>query len=303
MEPAIVLDHLTMIYKDGLFRRREIRALGDVCLEVPSGEIFGFLGPNGAGKTTAINILMGFIFSTEGTARVLGHRPGDIRAKRKIGYLPENFAFYKFLTAERLLQFHMRLGGKNPTGSLVKDLLAKVNLGQYAKLKVSKFSRGMMQRVGLAQALANDPELLVLDEPTSGLDPVGRKEVRELMLWLKAQGKTIFLSSHILSEVEMITDRIAIIDRGHLKQVGKVSDLLGANNQVEVVANGINDALAAQVREKGGQLLPLTDAVKIIIDAAFKMDIITGLATSGADIISVNPVRSTLEELFVKAVE
>jgi ABC-2 type transport system ATP-binding protein len=303
MEPAIVLDHLTMVYKDGFFRRHPIRALQDICLEVPPGEIFGFLGPNGAGKTTTINTLMGFIFATEGTARVLGQAPGHVQAKRKIGYLPENFAFYKFLTAEKLLRFHMRLGGKNPAEALIKHLLATVKLETYAKLKVGKFSRGMMQRIGLAQALANDPELLILDEPTSGLDPVGRKEVRELMLGLKAQGKTIFLSSHLLSEVEMITDRIAIIDHGQLKQVGKVSDLLQANNQVEIVVDGMSDALATQVREKGGHIVPASNAVKIIIDSNFKMDLIMGLATSGANIVSVNPVRSTLEELFVKAVE
>ena len=194
------------------FRRRAagqtIPALSGVSFEVAHGEVCAFLGPNGAGKTTTINVLMGFLYADAGRVVVLGHLPGDVRAKRRIGFLPENFAFYKHLNAPKLLRFHLRLAGLGAESeALIPELLRKVKLYGYEELKIGKYSRGMVQRLGVAQALLSDPQLLILDEPTSGLDPAGRKEVRDLILSLKAAGKTIFLSSHLLAEVEQTCDR------------------------------------------------------------------------------------------------
>ena len=200
---------------------RTITALSGVSFEVAHGEVCAFLGPNGAGKTTSINVLMGFLYADSGEVLVLGHLPGDVRAKRQIGFLPENFAFYKHLNAPELLRFHVRLAGLGAEGdTLVPELLRKVKLYGYEELKIGKYSRGMVQRLGIAQALLSDPQLLVLDEPTSGLDPAGRKEVCDLILSLKAAGKTIFLSSHLLAEVEQTCDRVIIIDRGRVVRGG-----------------------------------------------------------------------------------
>jgi len=200
----------------------KVPALTDVSFAVAPGEVCAFLGPNGAGKTTSISILMGFLYADWGRIRVLGHEPGDIRAKAKIGFVPENFAFYKHLNAEKLLRFHGKLSGlaKEATSRLIGELIAKVRLDGYERLKIGRYSRGMVQRLGIAQALLADPELLVMDEPTSGLDPSGRKEVRDVILGLKAAGKTIFLSSHLLSEVEQICDQVVIVDRGRVVRSG-----------------------------------------------------------------------------------
>jgi ABC-2 type transport system ATP-binding protein len=200
-----------------------------------------------------MSILMGFIYSDAGKTRVFGYPPGDVRAKQRIGFLPENFAFYRYLNAEKLLRFHLHLSGRrsdNPD-ALIADLLAKVKLDGYKGLKIGKYSRGMVQRLGIAQALLGDPELLVLDEPTSGLDPAGRKEVRDLILALKAEGKTIFLSSHILSEVEQICDRVIIMDRGRLVRSGTLQQMLTEDNRVEIVVDQLPPDLEPRIAEVG----------------------------------------------------
>src|SRR5881394_2263985 len=196
--PVIEFERVTKTYRK-LLGGQEVLALAQVSFSVAPGEVCAFLGPNGAGKTTSISILMGFLYADWGRIRVLGCEPGDVRAKQKTGFVPENFAFYKHLNAEKLLRFHLALAGGDMTKSigLIRDLLFKVQLQGYEKLKIGKYSRGMVQRLGIAQALLSDPQLLVLDEPTSGLDPAGRKEVRDLIFSLKAAGKTIFLSSQI----------------------------------------------------------------------------------------------------------
>src|SRR5271168_2592140 len=210
--PAIEFREVTKVYRQRL-GGAQIAALTNVSFEVAPGEVCAFLGPNGAGKTTSISILMGFQFADSGEIRVMGFLPGDVRAKKQIGFLPENFAFYKYMKARKLLRFHARLAGVPPAqvDNLISDLLYKVKLHSYEDLKIGKYSRGMVQRLGIAQALLSDPQLIVLDEPTSGLDPTGRKEVRDTIHSLKAAGKTIFLSSHILSEVEQICDRVIIV--------------------------------------------------------------------------------------------
>jgi ABC-2 type transport system ATP-binding protein len=303
---AIELENLSMSYYAGLVRR-ETPALRGVSFRVEPGEVFGFLGPNGAGKTTAIHILMGFIFPIRGCASLFGYPAGDLRARRRAGFLPENFAFHRFLTAGKLLRFHLRLAGVRSDRAgeerMTQELLRRVKLETQRDVRIGRFSRGMVQRIGLAQAVLNDPDLLVLDEPTSGLDPIGRKEVRELIVEFKARGKTIFLSSHLLSEVELVCDRVAVINQGSLKQVGRVQELLGAGDQVEVVVSTLSDELRDWAQAEGGAVALDGSHTRIIIDGRHQRALIEKTWAAGADVISVNPVRSSLEDLFVKLVE
>jgi ABC-2 type transport system ATP-binding protein len=291
-----------------VFQRRfggvRIAALSNISFEVARGEVCAFLGPNGAGKTTSMNILMGFIYTSSGRSRVFGYEPGDVRAKERIGFLPENFAFYRYLNAEKLLQFHLRLSGRqlpDPT-ALITSLLAKVKLDSYKGLKIGKYSRGMVERLGIAQALLGDPELLVLDEPTSGLDPAGRKEVRDLILALKAEGKTIFLSSHILSEVEQICDRVIIIDRGHMVRTGTMQEMLAEDNRVEIIVDQLSEELEQAVKEHGASVEREAHRVRIAVDVAHKRALAEMLWAGGCDVVSLTPMKTSLEETFLKLV-
>lgn len=301
--PAIEFHGVTKTYRR-LLAGQEISALQDVSFEVLPGEVCAFLGPNGAGKTTSISMLMGFFYQNAGEIRVLGYEPGDVRAKQQVGFLPENFAFYKYLNAEKLLRFHMALSGIAPAtgGPLIQDLLHKVQLESYRHLKIGKYSRGMVQRLGIAQSLISDPQLLVLDEPTSGLDPAGRKEVRDLISSLKAAGKTIFLSSHILSEVEQICDRVIIIDRGRLVRSGTTDELLGSGDRVEILANELSDELGLHFAERGAVIDRGPRFVKIVVNVTQKREVAEALWASGCDVISIHPLRSSLEDLFLKLV-
>jgi ABC-2 type transport system ATP-binding protein len=300
---VIEFQHVTKVYKR-LFSEEKLAALSDVSFETAPGQVCAFLGPNGAGKTTSISMLMGFFFPTAGQIRVFGHPPGDVRAKEQIGFLPENFAFHKFLTAPKLLRFHLRLAGRDPagTGSLIPELLAKVKLNGYEKLKIGKYSRGMVQRIGIAQALLGNPQLIVLDEPTSGLDPAGRREVLQVLEQLKAEGKTIFLSSHILPEVEQIADHVIIINRGKMVRSGRLRDLLATGGQVEIVADRVPEELT-QGSLRGVHMEPGPQGVRILIEPARKREAVESLWAAGSDVIAMNPLRSTLEELFLKEVE
>src|SRR5438477_6530542 len=250
--PVIEFERVTKTYRK-LLGGQEVLALAQVSFSVAPGEVCAFLGPNGAGKTTSISILMGFLYADWGRIRVLGCEPGDVRAKQKIGFVPENFAFYKHLNAEKLLRFHAKLAGvaEEKATPLIRDLIARVGLNGFEKLKIGRYSRGMVQRLGIAQSLLADPELLILDEPTSGLDPSGRKQVRDLMLSLKAAGKAIFLSSHLLSEVEQICDQAVIIDRGRVVRAGTMKTLLDTGDQVEIVATQLPEELESTLREWG----------------------------------------------------
>jgi ABC-2 type transport system ATP-binding protein len=309
MAAVIELDNLSVSYYAGLVRR-ETRAVSQVSFQVEAGEVFGFLGPNGAGKTSTIHTLMGFIFPSGGAARLLGFPAAHWRARLRVGFLPENFAFHRYLTAEKLLRFHRRLAALPANGSegVVQDLLQRVKLEAQREVRIGRFSRGMAQRIGLAQALLNDPDLLLLDEPTSGLDPLGRREVRELILALKAQGKTVFVSSHLLPEIEVISDRVAVIDQGRLKYAGRVQDLAAAGELIEVAISGINgDAPAAEelkawIAAEGGRIVADGGAAKVTIDSRHKRALLERVWTSGGDVVSLNPVRGSLEDLFVKLV-
>lgn len=278
-------------------------ALSGVSFDVEAGEVCAFLGPNGAGKTTSIGILMGFLFPDDGDVRVLGFPPGDVRAKEKIGFLPENFAFYRHLTGAKLLSLHLALSGRRMKGDgWISELFARVGLSGSEDVRISRYSRGMVQRLGLAQALLADPQLLILDEPTSGLDPAGRKEVLDLLASLRAEGKTVFVSSHILPEVEQICDRVVVMDRGQLVRTGKLHDLLGANDRVEITVDRLSEENEQEAVRRGVTVSRTEQGVRLVTDSGQKRAIEDLLRNAGAEIIGLRLLRGTLEELFLKLV-
>ena len=301
--PAIEFREVTKIFRKRL-RGVEIPALTHASFSISQGEVCAFLGPNGAGKTTSINLLMGFFYADFGEIRVLGYEPGDVRAKAQIGFLPENFAFYKYLTAERLLRFHHALAGgrEAEAAMLIPELLAKVKLSGYEKLKIGKYSRGMVQRLGVAQALLHDPQLLVLDEPTSGLDPAGRKDVRELISSLRAAGKTVFLSSHLLSEVEQVCDRVIIISKGRVIQSGRMDALLSVADRVEILVTELPAELEQRVAQSGGTIVRNEHGVTLVVSVGQKREVAEAVWASGNDVLHILPLRSSLEDLYMKTV-
>jgi len=294
---------VTKIYKR-MFGGERIEALNDASFSVAPGEVCGFLGPNGAGKTTSIGILMGFLFPDSGEVRVLDYEPGDVRAKAQIGFLPENFAFYRFLTGPKLLELHLALSGRrvpDPFG-LIAGLLEQVKLRGHESLHISRYSRGMVQRLGIAQALIGEPQLLVFDEPTSGLDPAGRKEVLDLVHSLKEVGKTIFFSSHILPEVEQICDRVLIVDRGHLVRAGRLDELLRTGSRVEIVVDRLTDEAERAAAEWGVEIDRGDKGIRLLVEATRKREVIESLWAAGCDVIRVNPLRDSLEDVFLNLV-
>jgi ABC-2 type transport system ATP-binding protein len=301
--PALEFQNVTKTYRRWL-GGQQVAALSQVSFSVAEGEVCAFLGPNGAGKTTSISILMGFLYADRGRIRVLGFEPGSVHAKKRIGFVPENFAFYKHLNAEKLLRFHARLAGvaEEKRMALIPDLIAKVGLSAYGQLKIGRYSRGMVQRLGIAQSLLGDPELLILDEPTSGLDPSGRKEVRDLILSLKAAGNTIFLSSHLLSEVEQICDQAVIIDRGRVVRAGGMNTLLVTSDQVEIIASTLPEDFEAVLREWGATIERNAGDVRIVIAGERKREVVERLWLAGSDVLRLNPVKSSLEDLYMKLV-
>jgi ABC-2 type transport system ATP-binding protein len=300
---AVEFAGVTKVYRRA-FSEERVEALQDISFAVAPGEVCGFLGPNGAGKTTSIGILMGFLFPDSGQVRVLDYEPGDVRAKAQIGFLPENFAFHRFLTGPKLLALHLTLSDRkvdDPFG-LIEGLLAQVKLAGYESLRIARYSRGMVQRLGIAQALIGDPELLVFDEPTSGLDPAGRKEVLDLVHSLKQAGKTVFLSSHILPEVEQICDRVVIIDRGRLVRTGRLDEILRSGTRVEIVVDRLADEAAQDAGNCSAEIHPSPEGVRLLVEASRKRELIEALWASGCDVIRVNPIKDTLEEVFLSLV-
>lgn len=290
--PALEFDNVTKEYRS-FFRSESVRALDGFSLRVETGEIFGFLGPNGAGKTTAIHIAMGFMFPSHGQGEMLGHAFGHTVTRRRVGFLPENVAVYH-LRASNLVRFYgalNALGGKR-LRQRTADLLGQFDLAKVSRRNASKFSRGMLQRIGLAQALVNDPELIILDEPTSALDPLGRIAVREILLEARRSGKTVFLSSHLLSEIEQICDRIAIVIKGRVARVGTLAELLEAQDRFVITARGI-DALLFEGTQQNG-------FIRITVPALRQRSTIEQIWLAGGEVIAVNPIRRTLEDLFVE---
>jgi len=300
---AIEFAEVAKVYKR-VFGEERVQALNGVSFSVAAGEVCGFLGPNGAGKTTSIGILMGFLFPDAGEVRVLEYPPGDIRAKAQIGFLPENFAFYRFLTGPKLLALHLALSGRRVAdpAALIAGLMAQVNLAGYESLRIARYSRGMVQRLGIAQALIGDPQLLVFDEPTSGLDPAGRKEVLDLVHTLKHAGKTVFLSSHILPEVEQICDRVIIIDRGRLVRAGRMDEILHTGIRVEIVVDRLPEDAERTAVEHGATIDRGEHGIRMLVDAGRKRELIETLWAAGCDVVRLNPVKDTLEEVFLNVV-
>jgi ABC-2 type transport system ATP-binding protein len=298
---AIKTDKLTKSYSS---RGRKVNVVDNIDLEVEEGEIFGFLGPNGAGKTTTIKMLLNIIYPSSGTAYVLGKEIGDIGIHRKLSYLPEKPYYYEHMTALEILHFYGKLFAiPEPERSRrAKDLLQKVGLAEAGSKAIAQFSKGMQQRIGLAQSLLNEPDLLFLDEPTGGLDPIAHIEIRDLILQMRNEGKTVFISSHELSDVERICDRVAIIDRGHIVKQGKL-DVLLAGGRVEITAENVPDTVADKLKSDG--VVASMHTGRLIIDApdtAPTDGMIDEIRRSGATIVSVIPRRKRLEDLFVETI-
>jgi ABC-2 type transport system ATP-binding protein len=300
---AVETFDLTKDYYVGFLRKRPRRVLDGVNMCVEKGEVFGLLGPNGAGKTTTLKILLRLVFPTSGTARILGRELDDVAMHARVGYLPENPYFYDHLTAREFLNYAGELFGLRGAERRRRTdhLLKRLGLAASADLPLRKFSKGMVQRVGVAQALINDPELIFLDEPMSGLDPLGRREVRDLILELKGEGKTIFFSTHILSDAEMLCDRVAILDRGRLQGCGELHKILSLGVSVtEVVLEEPPASLLADLRPYVRSVVRTGERVRLEVTAESDVPRILALAVRHAGkIVSLNPVKMSLEDYFL----
>ena len=301
---AIEINNLTKDYEVGFWRKRKARALDSLSLTVEGGQIFGFLGANGAGKTTTLKLLMRLIFPTAGSARILGQDISDVSMHARIGYLPENPYFYDYLSPREFLDYCGQLFGveKTERKRRTEALLTRVNLdaGSWNR-QLRKLSKGMLQRVGLAQALINDPEIVFLDEPMSGLDPVGRREVRDLIASLRAEGKTVFMCSHILSDIEVLCDSVAILKKGKLAHAGSLEDLRAREGTlIEIIAAGADETTLKSNLKNSAEVIPDSSGLRIHIHDEQELDdVIAALRKANGKVVSVQPVRQSLEDLFV----
>jgi len=298
---AIETFALEKSYSVGFWRKRRVAGLRPLNLSVEAGEVFGYLGPNGAGKTTTLKLLMGLIFPSSGSARILEMAIADPCMKSQIGFLPEQPYFYDYLTATELLDYYARLSGvpARERTNRVQTTLARVGMSQSARTQLRKLSKGMLQRVGIAQAILHDPKVVFLDEPMSGLDPLGRREVRDLIQSLKEEGKTVFFSTHILSDAEALCDRVAILHQGELRGVGAVDELTArTQSKVEILFQGVQgvtllSALGAECHATG-------ETVRAIIPENRQDEALEALRRLGLRLISLTPVRATLEDYFIE---
>ncbi len=302
---AIETHHLRKIYRSRL-RKQVVVAVDSLDLRVPQGCVFGFLGPNGAGKTTTIMILLGNVYPTSGSFRIFGSSISNMGVRRRIGFLPEKFQFHDLLTAEELLWFHGRLAGmdRHLLARRVPEVLEQVGLSERARSRVREFSKGMQQRLGIAQAILHDPDLIILDEPTSALDPLGRRDVRDLILHLKSQGKTVFLNSHLLSEVEMVCDEVAILRGGKVQRQGDLDMLLQVHPVVDVELRVPSERVMQAVRAMSSVLSQ--DGTRFTAEVQSDEDIpalARCIVEAGGDIMRFAPRRESLEDLFVRVVE
>ena len=304
---ALSTEELTKDYTIGFWRNRRYRALDRLSLEIEPGEVFGFLGPNGAGKTTTLKLLMQLVFPTSGRAELLGRPLGDLSVKHRLGYLPENPYFYDYLTAEELLEYFAALFGyaRAECRSRAARLLDEVGIAGERRLQLRKFSKGMLQRVGIAQALVNDPELVILDEPMSGLDPLGRRDVRALILRLRDRGCTVFFSSHVLSDAEALCNRVAILARGRLVTTGRLADMHAFRaSGWELVVAGVGDQAIAALGARVRRTVRIGDGrylLELPLDPGPER-LLADLTGAGAQLVSLNPIRQTLEDFFVAQV-
>lgn len=302
--PAIEILGLEKTYAVGFWRKRQKRALSPLHLNVEDGEILGFLGANGAGKTTTLKLLMGLVFPTAGSARILGMEMNDPRVKAQIGFLPEQPYFYDYLTAHELLDYYGQLSGMSATDRRQKihSVLQKVGLREISGVQLRKFSKGMLQRVGLAQAILHDPKVIFLDEPMSGLDPMGRREVRNLIQQLKTDGKTVFFSTHILADAEALCDRVAVIHRGELRGVGAVAELTGKlQGKVELIWRG--SSIPSSIRSLADECVVTGDTARAVIKEQNQERVLDTLRRENLHLISLTPVRATLEDYFMQKLQ
>jgi len=301
---AIEILDLEKTYSVGFWRKKHKCALKPLHLRVDEGEIFGFLGPNGAGKTTTLKLLMGLARPTGGSARILGMEVDDPRVKAQIGFLPEQPYFYDYLTAKELLEYYAHLSGV-PAGEIpgkVGRMLERVGLRDAAGVQLRKFSKGMLQRAGIAQAILHDPKVVFLDEPMSGLDPMGRRQVRDLIEELREEGKTVFFSTHILSDAETLCDRVGILHLGELRSVGTVSELTsGVHEKVELTWAG--GAVPASLKALGAEVHVMGDTTRAIVPEDKQDAAIDALRRERLRLISVTPLRASLEDYFVEQVK
>jgi len=303
---AIEIIGLTKVYSSSRGRKK-VEALKDVSFEVATGSIFGLLGPNGAGKTTLIKIILGITHPTTGTAMLLNTSIDNYFIRRKIGYLPENHKYPTYLTGVEVLKYFGQLAGAEPTSLKKKtdELLELVKLSNWKKNKIKTYSKGMMQRLGLAQALINDPEIIFLDEPTDGVDPIGRKEIRDILADLKAQGKTIFLNSHLLSEVELVTDRIAILNKGVLLKIGSVTELTEKKEEykISVDAENLIEEIASSGRSFHLKPQKINGGYSINVSGDEELNLFIDFLRSKNYLIKeIVPLKSSLEDLFINIV-
>ncbi len=302
---AIEVDQITKVYQTK-FNKQKITALNSFSLNVEAGTVFGLLGPNGAGKTTLVKLLLGITFPTIGSAKILGENINNYRIKRKIGFLPENHRFPNYLTAEQTLKYFSRLSGYEHENldSRIDELLSQVKMTQWKKTKVKKYSKGMMQRLGLAQAMMNDPELIFLDEPTDGVDPIGRKEIRDILSDLKAQGKTIFLNSHLLSEVELVSDRVAILNEGKLLKEGSVKDLTTSDEIYEIETTNKLESHITIPELPAIRIESKENILTLNVKDNFELNmVIDHLRKNKINIRSVSVQKNSLEDLFVNLIK
>jgi ABC-2 type transport system ATP-binding protein len=301
---AIEILGLEKTYMVGFWRKHPKRALHPLHLKVEDGEIFGFLGPNGAGKTTTLKMLMGLVFPTAGKARILGKDWTDPEVKAQIGFLPEQPYFYDYLTAHELLDYYGQLSGipGKDRKSKIDQMLQRVGLNDVKGMQLRKFSKGMLQRVGIAQAILHDPRVVFFDEPMSGLDPLGRREVRDLMEQLKQEGKTVFFSTHILTDAEALCDRVAIIHKGELRGEGAVEELTAAvQGKVEVVWNGTQ--VPASLKALGAECHVTGETVRAILPENQQDAAIDALRRERLRLVAITPLRTSLETYFVEKLQ
>lgn len=308
MNYIVEIENLTKDYEVGFWKKKKVRALDGLNLQVESGQIFGFLGGNGAGKTTTIKILMSLMFPTEGRAKILGHDISETKMHSRIGYCPENPYFYDYLKATELMNYFGELFGYNAATRKRKteELLTRVGLDEKDWNKqLRKFSKGMLQRVGLAQSLINDPEIVFLDEPMSGLDPIGRREIRELIAGLRETGVTVFMSTHILSDIEALCDKVAILSKGKLSATGNLNDLLMQSSErqtFEINVKGVSaESLKDEISQIAGAVInsKANGATILVLKEADIEKILCLTREKGGNLVSVQPVKQSLEELFV----
>lgn len=303
---VIEINSLTKHFPGKKFSGDKIKALEKVSFNVGSGEIFGLLGPNGAGKTTLVKILLGITFATNGNAKLFDKPVTNVSNKKRIGYLPENHRFPNYLSGEQVIDYFGRLSGLNKSDLDKKTYkyLKIVGMDQWGTTKIKKYSKGMLQRLGLAQAMINDPDLIFLDEPTDGVDPIGRKEIRDVLLELKSQGKTIFLNSHLLSEIELICDKVAILNKGELIEVGSVADITTSSNKYIFNTSDLSEDIMNKILTEYKGTIQGKNEFECIINSVEDVNkIIDYLRSSNVLIHSVYKEKNSLESMFINLIE